>query len=122
MISTRLVELVIDTVVCLTLVKWETVAGQFGDSRYSRLSSKNLYRSDPEGALTCPRWPASPAQRQLSDWYRCPVAMVMVLRSERCPVVIPARASPAERQLSDWYRCPVAMLRCPVAMVISAQA
>ena len=30
MISTRLVELVIDTVVCLTLVKWETVAGQFG--------------------------------------------------------------------------------------------
>src|SRR5690349_13901632 len=30
MISTRSVELVIDTVVCLTLVKWETVSGQFG--------------------------------------------------------------------------------------------
>jgi len=26
MISTRLVELVIDTVVCLTLAKWETVS------------------------------------------------------------------------------------------------
>jgi hypothetical protein len=25
-----LVELVIDTVVCLTLAKWETVSGQFG--------------------------------------------------------------------------------------------
>src|SRR5919204_3203240 len=30
MISMRLVELVIDTVVCLTLAKWETVSGQFG--------------------------------------------------------------------------------------------
>src|SRR5215831_17762996 len=30
MISTRLVELVIDTVLCLTLAKWETVSGQFG--------------------------------------------------------------------------------------------
>src|SRR5262249_26631680 len=30
MISTRSVELVIDTVVCLTLAKWETVSGQFG--------------------------------------------------------------------------------------------
>src|SRR5262252_3754079 len=30
MVSTRLVELVIDTVVCLTLAKWETVSGQFG--------------------------------------------------------------------------------------------
>ena len=30
MISTRLVELVIDTVVGLTLAKWETVSGQFG--------------------------------------------------------------------------------------------
>src|SRR5262245_3538321 len=30
MISTRLVELVIDTDVCLTLAKWETVSGQFG--------------------------------------------------------------------------------------------
>jgi hypothetical protein len=30
MISIRSVELVIDTVVCLTLDKWETVTGQFG--------------------------------------------------------------------------------------------
>src|SRR5215471_19019958 len=29
MISTRSLELVIDTVVCLTLAKWETVSGQF---------------------------------------------------------------------------------------------
>jgi hypothetical protein len=30
MISTRFEGLVIDTVVCLTLAKWETVSGQFG--------------------------------------------------------------------------------------------
>ena|SRR3974390_3434135 len=30
MISTRFVGLVIATVVCLTLVKWETVSGRFG--------------------------------------------------------------------------------------------
>src|SRR6266511_1393236 len=30
MISTRSAGLVIDTVVCLTLAKWETVSGQFG--------------------------------------------------------------------------------------------
>jgi hypothetical protein len=30
MISTRSLELVIDTVVCLTLAKWETVSGRFG--------------------------------------------------------------------------------------------
>jgi hypothetical protein len=30
MISTRSKALVIDTVVCLTLAKWETVSGQFG--------------------------------------------------------------------------------------------
>ena len=30
MISTRSVGLVIDTVVCLTLAKWETASGQFG--------------------------------------------------------------------------------------------
>src|SRR5262249_6966850 len=30
MISTRSAGLVIDTVVCLTLVKWETVSGRFG--------------------------------------------------------------------------------------------
>jgi hypothetical protein len=84
--------------------------------------SKNVYRSHPEGALTCPRWPT---QSQFSDWYRCPASVVM--SSERCPVIIPARASPAERQLSDWYRCPVAMVlpsdraRRPVAMVMSSE-
>jgi hypothetical protein len=30
MISTRSVGLLIDTVVCLTLAKWETVSGRFG--------------------------------------------------------------------------------------------
>ena len=33
MISTRSVGLVIDTVVCLTLAKWETASGQFGGYR-----------------------------------------------------------------------------------------
>jgi len=36
MISTRLVELLIDTVVCLTLAKWETVSGRFGGYLTSR--------------------------------------------------------------------------------------
>src|SRR5215831_5594537 len=39
MISTRSVELVIDTVVCLTLAKWETVSGQFGGYLTNRLAS-----------------------------------------------------------------------------------
>src|SRR5215467_4688879 len=42
MISTRSVELVIDTVVCLTLAKWETVSGQFGG--YLTASCQNLFR------------------------------------------------------------------------------
>jgi len=82
-------------------------------SRCSRLVLKTFTDQTLRGALTCPRWPASPAQRQLSDWYRCLVAMVMVMvmvmPAERCPVVVPAWASPAERQLSDQYRCSVAM-------------
>jgi hypothetical protein len=41
MISTRSVGLVIDTVVCLTLDKWETVSGQFGG--YLRKRVRNLY-------------------------------------------------------------------------------
>jgi hypothetical protein len=40
MISTRSVELVIDTVVCLTLAKWETVSGQFGG--YLNLSNEEI--------------------------------------------------------------------------------
>ena len=39
MISTRSLELVIDTVVCLTLAKWETVSGQFGGYLKSKLLS-----------------------------------------------------------------------------------
>jgi hypothetical protein len=39
-ISTRLAELVIDTVVCLTLAKWETVSGQFGG--YLRARNQDL--------------------------------------------------------------------------------
>jgi hypothetical protein len=69
-----------------------------GASRRASMSSATAY---------CPR--LRPAQSQFSDWYRCPVAVVMVMPAERCPVAIPARASPAERQLSDWCRCPVAM-------------
>ena len=41
MISTRSVGLVIDTVVCLTLDKWETVSGQFGG--YLRVGDKMIY-------------------------------------------------------------------------------
>src|SRR5262249_31241559 len=57
MISTRLVELVIDTVVCLTLAKWETVSGQFGGylrvgirSQTSKILSSVHYRSVTLGA------------------------------------------------------------------------
>jgi hypothetical protein len=42
MISTRLVELVIDTVVCLTLAKWETVSGQFGGYLTGMLTAEML--------------------------------------------------------------------------------
>src|ERR1700741_2317191 len=42
MISTRSLELVIDTVVCLTLAKWETVSGQFGGYLTCHLASHNF--------------------------------------------------------------------------------
>jgi hypothetical protein len=41
MISTRSVGLVIDTVVCLTPDKWETVSGQFGGSEEFDLIQSN---------------------------------------------------------------------------------
>jgi hypothetical protein len=49
MISTRSVGLLIDTVVCLTLAKWETVSGRFGG--YLRRSGnivpeKNTFAKD----------------------------------------------------------------------------
>ena len=43
MISTRSVGLIIDTVVCLTLAKWETVSGQFGGYLTPRSSPKSCY-------------------------------------------------------------------------------
>jgi hypothetical protein len=52
MISTRSVGLLIDTVVCLTLAKWETVSGRFGGYLsfdfpwyYSVASSSSLGRN-----------------------------------------------------------------------------
>src|SRR5262245_55636759 len=51
MISTRSVGLLIDTVVCLTLAKWETVSGRFGGyltaERRSRLELSDHRRLDP---------------------------------------------------------------------------
>jgi hypothetical protein len=45
MISTRSGALVIDTVVCLTLAKWETVSGQFGG--YLRIFDyKSIFGND----------------------------------------------------------------------------
>src|SRR5258708_21840346 len=41
MISTRSAGLLIDTVVCLTLAKWETVSGRFGGYLMSSLASLN---------------------------------------------------------------------------------
>src|SRR5215831_2212548 len=43
MISTRSVELVIDTVVCLTLANWETVSGQFGGYLTSGSLCRTIY-------------------------------------------------------------------------------
>jgi hypothetical protein len=44
MISTRSEELVIDTVVCLTLAKWETVSGRFGGYLTMRPAAGTLQR------------------------------------------------------------------------------
>src|SRR6516225_6930785 len=49
---------------------------------------------------------ASPAERPLSDWYRCPVAMV------RCPV---AMVISAQAQSKGSLTCP----RCPVSPALS---
>src|SRR5215813_12108404 len=45
MISTRSAGLVIDTVVCLTLVKWETVSGRFGGYLTFSLSTTTVSMS-----------------------------------------------------------------------------
>jgi hypothetical protein len=52
MISTRSVGLVIDTVVCLTLDKWETVSGQFGGYLSRSSSSASASISSLTRALT----------------------------------------------------------------------
>jgi hypothetical protein len=61
MISTRSVGLLIDTVVCLTLAKWETVSGRFGG--YLTFASP-VRNSMPRACLwvsRVKRWPSAPA-------------------------------------------------------------
>src|SRR5262249_30229842 len=45
MISTRSAGLLIDTVVCLTLAKWETVSGRFGGYLTDRSATAELYEA-----------------------------------------------------------------------------
>src|SRR6516162_11741749 len=56
MISTRSAGLLIDTVVCLTLAKWETVSGRFGG-----YLSNPLQRSDRTEEVLTPKKRADPA-------------------------------------------------------------
>src|SRR5262245_24946624 len=56
MISTRSAALVIDTVVCLTLAKWETVSGRFGGYLKQRLHP----RRDPKASTAISRAGLSP--------------------------------------------------------------
>src|SRR5215831_13766049 len=82
MISTRSAGLLIDTVVCLTLAKWETVSGRFGgylilaDAHRSRLTNK---------------WFQQPRQLAGSQLVRspfvlwaAPVAKIIVLLGHSC--------------------------------------
>src|SRR5215831_3140129 len=62
MISTRSVELVIDTVVCLTLAKWETVSGQFGG--YLRLRIVAVSERNHLAALQQPSEAGAVVSRQ----------------------------------------------------------
>jgi hypothetical protein len=52
MISTRSVGLLIDTVVCLTLAKWETVSGRFGG--YFSRASESLRLSSTRSLFASP--------------------------------------------------------------------
>jgi hypothetical protein len=52
MISTQSVGLVIDTVVCLTLDKWETVSGQFG----GYLTARYYTMAFPQNTLELVDW------------------------------------------------------------------
>src|SRR5262249_27891594 len=56
MISTRSVELVIDTVVCLTLANWETVAGQFGGYLMGNIHTLNVALEMNEVQLVGPKF------------------------------------------------------------------
>src|SRR5215831_13132830 len=54
MISTRSVGLLIDTVVCLTLAKWETVSGRFGGYlSHQRHPAKAVLVTSPGPLTTC---------------------------------------------------------------------
>jgi hypothetical protein len=74
MISTRSVGLVIDTVVCLTLDKWETVSGQFGGYLIGREESAiplNVLAMAPYSGTFEVNHPPSPLWMFLScllDW------------------------------------------------------
>src|SRR5262249_41241728 len=70
MISTRSVGLLIDTVVCLTLAKWETVSGRFGGYLTGRPKNNGVLEESPVTAVTSseagsgcfsPNEPAHPA-------------------------------------------------------------
>src|SRR5262245_39949857 len=52
MISTRSAALVIDTVVCLTLAKWETVSGRFG-GYLSRTVAASVATEHSDACCTC---------------------------------------------------------------------
>ena|SRR5215475_4880135 len=65
MISTRSVELVIDTVVCLTLAKWETVSGQFGGYLTGDLTAlKKLYEYHAENCVKAAELTEDTQQRE----------------------------------------------------------
>src|SRR2546421_12282251 len=65
MISTRSAALLIDTVVCLTLAKWETVSGQFGG--YLKRKAISYIASGKQGGrITMSKWTKLAAAGALS--------------------------------------------------------
>src|SRR5262245_33198098 len=78
MISTRSAALVIDTVVCLTLAKWETVSGRFGG--YLRLMRTTPARRAPKGWGVSSRGRAANTHRPTTGLVpRAAFRIVMVL-------------------------------------------
>src|SRR5262245_32401636 len=100
MISTRLVELVIDTVVCLTLAKWETVSGQFGGYLRERLPAIELLQAQFFAALqTVLRVRALPSTLRCGHCPMDPRAVAFPTGQSRreqrgCPFAQPARLFP----------------------------